>query len=273
MRKLIAITTSTVLLSLLGATGLNFNPTQKVYAATTNKVSRNTTSLTTKGSPLVYKSVNLSNCKNVKEVVQKLRSCGLTNITTSNVKNVKALQTIINKINKRESAKKNSSNGTKTSTTKTTTNTTKKPTTAKPTTTPTKTTNNTTSNSSTSSFATQVLQLVNKERAKEGLSALTTNNTLTSAANERAKEIVQSFSHTRPNGSTAFTVLKEFGISYKAAGENIAYGQKTPQEVVTGWMNSPGHRANIMNANFGKVGIGVYKASNGTIYWTQLFMN
>jgi uncharacterized protein YkwD len=114
---------------------------------------------------------------------------------------------------------------------------------------------------------------VNKERAKEGLSALTTNNTITAAGNVRAKEIVQSFSHTRPNGSSPFTALKEAGISYQAAGENIAYGQKTPQEVVTGWMNSPGHRANIMNPNFGKVGIGVYKASNGTIYWTQLFTN
>jgi uncharacterized protein YkwD len=114
---------------------------------------------------------------------------------------------------------------------------------------------------------------VNVERAKEGLSALTTNSTLTSAGNVRAKEIVQSFSHTRPNGTSPFTVFSELGISYQAAGENIAYGQRTPQEVVTGWMNSPGHRANIMNANFGKVGIGVYKASNGNIYWTQLFTN
>ncbi len=281
MRKLIAITTSTVLLSLLGATSLNFNPATKVYAATINKVSTNTVKSTTKGNPLVYKSINLANCKNLKEVVQKLRSCGYTNITTSNVKNNKALKGIIDQINKRESTESKSSNTAKT----TTNNTTKKATptatptpnttTKKTTTTTTKptTTTSTATNTSTSTFATQVLQLVNKERAKEGLAALTTNNTLQSAANERAKETVQSFSHTRPNGTTAFTVLKEFGISYKAAGENIAYGQKTPQEVVTGWMNSPGHRANIMNANFGKVGIGVYKASNGTIYWTQLFTN
>jgi uncharacterized protein YkwD len=254
MRKLIAITTSTVLLSLLGATGFNFVPTQKVYAATT--------SCTTQGSPLVYKSINLSNCKNATEVVKKLRACGLTNITTANVKNIKALKTIINKINKKATTTKTAT--TKPTTTKPTTTTTTKPAT---------TTSTSTSNSTTSSYAAQVLQLVNKERAKEGLSALTTNNTITAAGNVRAKEIVQSFSHTRPNGSSPFTALSEAGITYRAAGENIAYGQRTPQEVVTGWMNSPGHRANIMNPSFGKVGIGVYKDSNGTIYWTQLFTN
>jgi uncharacterized protein YkwD len=113
---------------------------------------------------------------------------------------------------------------------------------------------------------------VNQERAKVGLSALTTNTSLTNAANKRAQETVQSFSHTRPNGTNFNTVFKEFNVSYRTAGENIAYGQKTPQEVVTGWMNSPGHRANILNGNFGKIGIGVYK-SNGVIYWSQLFTN
>ena len=113
---------------------------------------------------------------------------------------------------------------------------------------------------------------MNQERAKAGLSALTTHSALTNAANKRAKETQQSFSHTRPNGTNFNTVLKEFNISYRAAGENIAYGQKTPQEVVTGWMNSPGHRANILKADFGKIGIGVYK-SNGVIYWSQLFTN
>lgn len=123
-----------------------------------------------------------------------------------------------------------------------------------------------------SSYAAKVLQLVNVERSKGGLKALTTNSALTNAANVRAKEIKISFSHTRPNGSSPFTALKEFNINYNAAGENIAYGQRSPEEVVKGWMNSPGHRANIMNGNFGKVGIGCY-VSNGTIYWTQLFTN
>ena len=104
------------------------------------------------------------------------------------------------------------------------------------------------------------------------LSTYTTNSTISAAANMRAKETVQSFSHTRPNGTSFSTALKEYGISYMAAGENIAYGQRTPQEVVTGWMNSPGHRANILNSNFHKIGIGVYQ-SNGVIYWSQLFTN
>mgnify|MGYP000858279068 CR=1 FL=1 len=129
------------------------------------------------------------------------------------------------------------------------------------------------SNSGTSNYANQVLQLVNNERAKAGLSALTMDSKLTAAANKRAVESAQSFSHTRPNGTKFSTVLGEYNISYRTSGENLAYGQRTPQEVVTGWMNSPGHRANILNSNFNKIGIGVYQSSNGTIYWTQLFTN
>jgi len=81
-----------------------------------------------------------------------------------------------------------------------------------------------------------------------------------------------SFSHTRPNGSSFSTALKEQGASYSTAGENIAWGQKTPQEVVTGWMNSSGHRANILGANYTKIGCGFYQGSDGTCYWSQLFM-
>jgi uncharacterized protein YkwD len=133
------------------------------------------------------------------------------------------------------------------------------------------TTNQTTTNAN-SSLASQVLVLVNKERAKAGLKALTTTTSLANAGNVRAKEIVSNFSHTRPNGSSPFTVFNEYNVSYNTAGENIAYGQKTAEAVMNAWMNSPGHRANIMNGKFGKVGIGVY-VKNGTIYWTQLFTN
>lgn len=120
-------------------------------------------------------------------------------------------------------------------------------------------------------YATEVLQLINAERAKIGLSALTTTNSLSDAANLRAAEIKDLFSHTRPDGSNCFTVLDKYNINYQAAGENIAYGQKTPEAVVEAWMNSAGHRANILNSSFGKVGIGCYVASDGTLYWTQLF--
>jgi uncharacterized protein YkwD len=124
-----------------------------------------------------------------------------------------------------------------------------------------------------SSFASQVLKLVNVERKNGGLSELTMSKSLTAPANKRAEEIVQSFSHTRPNGTAWSTVLDEFNISVTTAGENLAYGYNTPEAVVEGWMNSPGHRANIMNAKFKNIGIGVYKDGNGTVYATQLFSN
>lgn len=120
-------------------------------------------------------------------------------------------------------------------------------------------------------FAEQVVKLVNKERAKAGLKELTLDKTIESAALIRAKEIVQSFSHTRPNGSNFSTVLKEQGITYRGAGENIAWGQKSPEEVMKAWMNSDGHRANILNPNFTKIGVGHYQNAKGTNYWAQLF--
>lgn len=97
--------------------------------------------------------------------------------------------------------------------------------------------------SSESRYISEVVRLVNAERAKEGLATLQMDSSLNSAAQVRAKEIVTSFSHTRPNGSNCFTALSEAGIKYNGSGENIAYGQKTPTEVVNAWMNSAGHRA------------------------------
>ena len=125
-------------------------------------------------------------------------------------------------------------------------------------------------NTSASSYANAVLNLVNKYRKQNGLASVKLDSALSGAASTRAKEIVSSFSHTRPNGSSCFTVLSENGISYNGAGENIAYGQSSPDEVMTAWMNSAGHRANILNASFTRLGVGVYE-SGGTLYWTQLF--
>ena len=119
-------------------------------------------------------------------------------------------------------------------------------------------------------FASQVVALVNAERAKQGLSALTIDTKVQQAALVRAKESAQSFSHTRPNGSSFSTALTEAGVSYRRAGENIAYGQSTPQQVMNAWMNSSGHRANILNANYTTIGVG-YTVINGTAYWAQLF--
>ena len=77
------------------------------------------------------------------------------------------------------------------------------------------------------------------------------------------------FSHTSPTYGTPFQMLTSFGMSYHAAGENIAYGQRTPREVVAAWMNSPGHRANILNASYTQIGVGYVASGN---YWTQLFI-
>ncbi len=119
-------------------------------------------------------------------------------------------------------------------------------------------------------YAYQVAQLVNKERQANGLSPLKYSDKLSEAALVRATEIQKSFSHTRPDGRSCFTAMTELGISYTYAGENIAYGQKTPESVMTSWMNSSGHRANILNTKVSYIGVGVtYK--NGVYYWTQFF--
>lgn len=120
-------------------------------------------------------------------------------------------------------------------------------------------------------FPQQVLDLVNKERAKVGARPLRLSSELQSAAMLRAREITQVMSHTRPNGKSCMTVLK----SPWGAGENIAGGNETPEEVVEGWMNSPGHRRNILYPRFNKLGVGYCYAPNGVggyqHYWVQLF--
>ena len=119
-------------------------------------------------------------------------------------------------------------------------------------------------------YASQVAALVNAVRAQHGLAALTVDAGVQRAAQVRAAETVQSFSHTRPNGSSFSTALTEAGVTYRTAGENIAYGQSTPQAVVDAWMNSSGHRANILSSSYTTIGVG-YTVVNGTAYWAQLF--
>ena len=120
-------------------------------------------------------------------------------------------------------------------------------------------------------YANEVVRLVNAERAKYGLPALAVNTNAENAAKIRAEEITHSFSHTRPNGSSCFTVAKELSFTYRSAGENIAYGQRTPAEVVNAWMNSEGHRANILNSSFTGIGVSCY-VRNGVCYWAQFFV-
>lgn len=116
------------------------------------------------------------------------------------------------------------------------------------------------------SYAEQVLYYCNIEREKAGVSPLTLSSTLCSAADVRAQEIVSNFSHTRPDGSKCFTAMDEAGYSYWAAGENIAYGTSSAEYVVNMWMNSPGHKANILSSDFTQLGVG-----KSGVYWVQMF--
>jgi uncharacterized YkwD family protein len=120
----------------------------------------------------------------------------------------------------------------------------------------------------------QVVDLVNKERAAAGLSALKMNTKLAGVAEKKAEDLRDNnyFDHQSPTYGSPFDMMKQFGITYSAAGENIAKGQKTPSDVMNGWMNSPGHRANILNANYTEIGVGYVTDSNGTTYWVQHFI-
>lgn len=119
----------------------------------------------------------------------------------------------------------------------------------------------------------EVLRLVNIERAKVGLNALTMGSSaMNAAAQERAVELETLYSHTRPDGTECFTALAEHGVSYWTAGENIAMGFQTPADVVDGWMHSEGHRANILNSRYTQISVGYHKTSSGRTCWVQMFI-
>ncbi len=275
MKRFLITSACTLGLTLLGTFGSNQN---SLNATDSLNINNNSTQVVQNNSDTQQKQVtavqvstksDLSKCKTVKDVVKVIKKNG-TVVTTKPAPTKKPEATAQPAPTKKPAAATKPT-PTKKPAANTNPTPTKKPAaTTKPT--PTTKPDQGTNTSDLNAYAKQVLQIVNQERANAGLPALTTNSTLQSAANKRAQEIVKNFSHTRPDGSSCFTVLNEFGVSYRSAGENIAYGQKTPQEVMKGWMNSSGHRANILNSKFGKVGIGVYKV-NGVLYWTQVFTN
>jgi uncharacterized YkwD family protein/spore coat assembly protein SafA len=127
----------------------------------------------------------------------------------------------------------------------------------------------------TKSIESQVIQLTNQERAKHGLKALTQDWELSRVARFKSTDMRDKnyFSHDSPTYGSPFTMMKNFGISYRSAGENIAAGQTTAQEVVQAWMNSPGHRANILSANYTYIGVGYAKGGSQRHYWTQMFIS
>lgn len=117
----------------------------------------------------------------------------------------------------------------------------------------------------------EVIRLVNAERTQRGLVPLTENWELSRVARWKSQDMKDAryFSHTSPTYGTPFQMIRAFGLSYRSAGENIAMGYATPAAVVEGWMNSAGHRANILNASYTQIGVG-YVASGH--YWTQMFI-
>lgn len=120
----------------------------------------------------------------------------------------------------------------------------------------------------------QVIDLVNQQRAWNGLPALTANWEVSRVARYKSQDMINNhyFDHQSPVYGSPFNMMENFGIRFSAAGENIAYGQRTPQAVMNDWMNSPGHRSNILNPTYNQIGVGVAKAANGTLYWTQMFI-
>lgn len=122
-----------------------------------------------------------------------------------------------------------------------------------------------------SEFEQQVVELTNQERAKNGLSALKVDQELSKVAREKSRDMAAKnyFDHQSPTYGSPFDMMRSFGITYQTAGENIAKGQRTPQEVVQAWMNSSGHRANILNANYTHIGVGFVEQGN---HWTQQFI-
>lgn len=120
-------------------------------------------------------------------------------------------------------------------------------------------------------YENEVIRLVNEIRIKNGLNPLTADWELSRVARYKSQDMKDNnyFSHTSPVYGSPFDMIKNFGISYRSAAENIAKGQKTPQAVMNGWMNSSGHRANILNATYKKIGVGYVASGN---YWTQMFI-
>ncbi|PEL20545.1 CAP domain-containing protein [Bacillus wiedmannii] len=122
-----------------------------------------------------------------------------------------------------------------------------------------------------SEFEQRVVELTNTERAKQGLPALKIDTELSKVARVKSEDMQKNnyFDHNSPTYGSPFDMMKKFGISYTSAGENIAQGQRTPEEVVQAWMNSAGHRANILNNGFTHIGVGYVESGN---YWTQQFI-
>lgn len=128
-----------------------------------------------------------------------------------------------------------------------------------------------TANTSVTDFEQEVIRLVNEIRVKNGLNPLTYDWQLSRVARYKSQDMKDNryFAHNSPVYGTPFQMIRNFGISFRSAGENIAKGYATPEAVVNAWLNSPGHRANILNAGYTHIGVGYVSGGN---YWTQMFI-
>ncbi|NLA86246.1 MAG: hypothetical protein GX847_02970 [Clostridiales bacterium] len=120
-------------------------------------------------------------------------------------------------------------------------------------------------------YKAEVIRLINLERQKSGAADLKTLDTLGAMADTRAKEASVLFRHTRPDGTRCFTIFAENALKYRAAGENLAYGFKTPEALVKAWMSSEGHRRNNLDPDFKFGGVGYHMSGKGTLYCSILF--
>jgi uncharacterized YkwD family protein len=125
-----------------------------------------------------------------------------------------------------------------------------------------------------STLENEVIKLVNEERAKYGLPALEKNIEISRLARTKAHDMIDNdyFSHNSPTYGSPFNMMEHQGLKFSSAAENIGMGQKTAVEIMKAWMDSPGHRANILSRTVTHIGVGAAKAANGTLYWSQLFI-
>ncbi|MFD1040532.1 SafA/ExsA family spore coat assembly protein [Virgibacillus byunsanensis] len=121
----------------------------------------------------------------------------------------------------------------------------------------------------------QVIQITNRYRSENGLSPLSNDWQLSRVARYKSADMRDKsyFSHTSPTYGSPFKMMKDFNISYQRAAENIAAGQQTPEDVVRSWMNSSGHRKNILDANMTHIGVGYAEGGSYSVYWTQMFIS
>ncbi len=126
----------------------------------------------------------------------------------------------------------------------------------------------------TRALETEVIRLVNTERARAGRPALAENSKLSDVARTKSKDFINNnyFAHNSPTYGTPFDMLRSFGITFTAAAENIASGHRNAAEVMNSWMNSSGHKANILNSTYNQIGVGVARDNNGNLFWTQMFI-